>query len=205
MQITTRHISILQDINNKYAYVILDNDVIIYQTDFIYDEIYALDNQLDPFMEVDLVRVKIGALYGIQNTWTNTVFIPMDYTNLDILVLHNQFYITATDINDKKLIYNKNGQLINSQLYDDIKYMGLYVNKYYFLIEQAGEVGIINNSGEIIVPKSTDYTFEYFRINNYLVLKQTPLLGQTIFHYDIYNTHGVKLYENLLDYNFLNV
>lgn len=216
MKKTTREINILKNEANKYAFSIVDNNIILYTSAFIYDEVIPLYNQIDEFLETDLIKLRIGNLYGVFDGWVIMEILPINFLNIEVKVLHRFYFYICKNQDETYSFYNEDGTLINKETFYDVAYLGFFSDsqKYLYLVCQKivqGQdytinSGVIDLTGNTIVNITSEYVFEPLRLADYIVLKKVNIINyEEIIRYDIYTSNGIMLYENLIDYDWLRI
>ena len=206
-----RNISILKNISDKYAFYVYEKSILVYSSNYIYDEIISLENKIDDFLQEDMVILKKDDLYGVFNCWTQELIINLEYLSIEMIQHHHNVIFQGLTSNNKYVLIDKYGIKLHEDI-DDLIYIGFFnlTNKYLYMIKKIDElipvinrVGIITVDGQIIIEPSSSYTYTYFNGGEFIVLEKT--IVQTIPTYDIYDASGALIYNNVDNYEFLNL
>jgi len=203
-----REITIVKNNNNKYSFQMIDDNEIKYQSGYIYDDVFSLENKLTDFLQEDLLLVKQGEKYGIFDGWKCELIIPVEYLEIEIVQHHNIFIFISTKENNNKTIMDQYGNKMFLDDFDNVMYIGFYNinNKYLYMYQKDNKIGVISTNGEYLIQGDAKYEYEYFRQTEYVILKKIIEQGdEKITLYDIYSPFGNTVYENVDNYDFLNV
>jgi len=204
-----RKITILKNNNKKYSFQIIDNKVIQYTSEYIYDDVFSLENKLSDYLQEDLLLVNKNGLYGIFDCWNKELLLPILYKNIEVIQHHDTFLFLCTQINDMIVMHNNIGQKMFNDEYSNLMYIGFFNtnNKYIYLYDKNGSVGALSIDGNIIIKDSTQYSFKYYRRSDNIILETILKVEneEDIILYDIYTANGLLLFSNIDNYEFLKL
>jgi hypothetical protein len=204
MRSTNRYTHIIKDITNKFGFNIIDSENIIYFSGFIYDEIYPLNTHVESYLECDLIRLKNNDLYGIYDAWNMVSILSLEYKFIDIFHFYGNFCYLCQLENNKFILKTSGSDNTNTE-YDDLMYIGEYQNKYLFMGKINNVISIFELYSKTNIINDSKYIFEYYGVNNFIVLKIIKNNETDPDIFDIYSNTGTLLYSSVSDYYFLNI
>lgn len=217
-----RDVSILKNEDNKFAFQILTRGEIQFTSDYIYDKVVNLENNIEHFLCEDHILLQQGGLYGIFDGWECKMIIPIEYVHIR-QIQHHSTVIFICQLPGKAGYHmrDKSGHKINLTTFKNLMYIGEYftTNQYLYFFEDENGVGVVSTEGHIIIPSKPNYIIEHFRHNkntDYIIIrkyvepeevledeeeleKPMPLL------FDVYLADGTLRYENVTNFNFLAI
>lgn len=201
-------ITIFKNVFEKYGFSVWNKNIQIFESGYIYDDIFSLENKYKDFNKYDLIQVKKDNKYGIFNAWTLKTQIPIEYSDIRLETHHLMIVFVCITESGLIYLYDIEGNILNEgNPFDEVMYYGFFEtnNKYLFLFKTNNKVGMISTSGNIVIEPSSNYYYEYYRRGDYIILKNIILTGEEVVLYNIFGAHGILLYENIEDYEFLDI
>ena len=204
-----KDISILKNELDNFAFQVFKKGQIIYTSEYVYDEVFILDNSFETYLQRDFLLLTKDGLKGVFDAWTCTFIVPIEYLSVDIWQHHHTMIFKCFDVGGKYILRDILGKIIVNERFQDLIWLGTYEynQKYLYLFEGDSGVGVISIEGNVIIPANDKYIFEFHRCKDkdFLILKKESVsLGQPAL-YDVFSCNGILLYENISNYEFLGV
>ena len=193
-----KDIAIIKDSNGLYYFEVYKRTDSIYRSESIYTNILILDNLFEAHHQCDLLLLTNDEGNCVFDAWQCKMIISKKYDNIKI-VEHHMNIIFICELDKQYYFYDINGNAIFNDAFNKYFFIGDFYNKYMYIIENENGVGVITIDGNRLIIPDTKYIFEYYRLNNYIVLKKHNHM------YDIFNYSGLRLYEDSKSYEMLEV
>ena len=212
-----RDISILKNDDNKYAFQIFTRGVIQYTSEYEYDDIFNMENNIESFLKEDYIRLYKNGLYGVFDGWSCAIIIPIIYEYIRQIQHHpTVIFICKLPNNGGYDMRDSVGHKINLTKFKSLLYIGEYMstNQYLYFFEDDNGVGVLSTEGHVIIPPNSEYLMEHFRHfkqNDYIIIRRKTYLGEdeeeTIedYRFDIFLPDGTLFYENVNNFKFLAI
>lgn len=204
-----KDISILKNEFGKFAFQVFKKKEIIYSSQYIYDDVFILDNNFETYLQQDFLLLTKDGMKGIFNAWTCNLIVPIEYMSIDMWQHHHTIVFKCFDVGGKYVLHDILGKKIINDRFQDLMWLGIYdfTQKYLYLFQNDTGVGVLSIEGNIIIPANENYLFKFHRAKDkdFLILEKTGLLLEQPTLYDVYSANGILLYQNINNYEFLGV
>lgn len=191
----------------KFCIQVIENSEILYDTGYVYDTVYNLENQLSTYLQKDIFLIEQDGLFGVLDGVEQKLLIPIEYNKIEVKQLHTNIIFICTDNNENYQLFDNIGNNIfpYNHVFINIMYIGYYqsANKYLYMFDTNDGVGIFSTDGNIIIEPNPTYSYEYFREKDYLIMEKKET--DDLIFYDIFLANGKLVHENVDNYEFLNI